>query len=77
MTKWRVTLSGIRTFQDLSGLDSAFRDPAWCSYCQDLVYSRVPSIPKVSRRSDKYYYQNSSFFGLGELENLENAPNIH
>ena len=30
----------------------------WTPYAQDLVYSRVPSIPKVSRRSDKFYYQN-------------------
>ena len=57
--KMEVTLSGIRTFRDLSGLETAFRDLVRCSYSQDLVYSRVPSIPKVSRRSDKYYYQNS------------------
>ena len=43
----------------------------WTPYAQDLCYSRVPSIPKVSRRSDKYYYQNSWFFEFGELENLE------
>ena len=56
--KMEVTLSGIRTFRDLSGLETASRDLVQCSYSQDLVYSRVPSIPKVSRRSDKYYYHN-------------------
>ena len=65
---WESGKTGIVTSKNqLWHLANRFKHPVWCSYSQDLPYSRVTSILKVSRPSDNFCSYFGAFLVPGHL----------
>ena len=77
--KMEVTLSGIRTFRDLSGLETAFRDVVRCSAHTLRTWSthEFHRFRKFQDDPTSITIKIHGFSILGSSKILKKAPNIH